>query len=155
MLGEESQAMNQLPICLQYIQALGLTVVAIIAAGIAGYIAWRQWRTAHYRLSFDLYEKRFKVYEAINLFITRATAQERYLTHIDIEALHNGIRGGEFLFGGDARKLVNDIAKMAVDPAMARQTDKLSPEVTEYLSKQSLEDIFRPYLDLSKAGLKG
>jgi hypothetical protein len=40
----------------QYIQALGPTVVAVVAAGIAGYIAWRQWRTAHDKLSFDLFE---------------------------------------------------------------------------------------------------
>jgi hypothetical protein len=48
-----------LPSCVQYIQALGPTFVAVVAAGIAGYIAWRQWRTAHDKLTFDLYEKRF------------------------------------------------------------------------------------------------
>jgi hypothetical protein len=51
--------MNQLPRWMEYVQALAPTVVAIIAALIASYIAWRQWRTAHDKLSFDLYEKPF------------------------------------------------------------------------------------------------
>jgi len=41
------------------------TVVAFLAALAAFYIGLMQWREAHYRLSFDMYEKRYKVYEAI------------------------------------------------------------------------------------------
>jgi hypothetical protein len=41
--------MNELPYWVQYVQALGPTVVAVIAALFALYIGLRQWRTAHYR----------------------------------------------------------------------------------------------------------
>jgi hypothetical protein len=61
--------MSELPYCVQLVQALGPTVVAVIAAFIAGYIAWRQWRTAHDKLSLDLFEKRFAVYEATKNFL--------------------------------------------------------------------------------------
>jgi len=44
---------------MQSVQALGPTVVAVIAALFALYIGRRQWKTAHDRLSFDLFEKRF------------------------------------------------------------------------------------------------
>jgi hypothetical protein len=155
--------MSQLPSWLQYIQALAPTVVAVIAAGIAGYIAWRQWRTANYRLSFDLHEKRFRVYEAVKVFTDYAIVQER-VTRKDIDALYNGIHGAEFLFGGETRKLVNNIAQLAAPAYIARtnpasQTDKLLPEeqkLVDYLSglDKTVEDIFRPYLDLSKAGLQ-
>jgi hypothetical protein len=81
----------------------------------------------------------------------------------EIGALHDGIRGAEFLFGGKTRKLVKDISELAQKAYFASnrasQTDKLRPEeqkLVDYLSELSdpVEDIFRPYLDLSKAGLK-
>src|SRR6516165_2867269 len=85
--------MNELPYWVQYVQALGPTVVAVIAALIAGYIAWRQWRTAHGqwrtahdKLSFDLYEKRFAVYEATESFLTTAIVVGR-ITEEDCKAL--------------------------------------------------------------------
>jgi len=85
--------MSELPYWIQSIQALGPTVVAIIAALIAGYIAWRQWRTAHRQwrtahdqLSFDLYEKRFAVYEATQSFLTTAIVVGR-ITEEDCKAL--------------------------------------------------------------------
>jgi hypothetical protein len=45
--------MSQLPYWVQYVQALAPAIVAVIAALIAGYIAWRQYETARYRLCLD------------------------------------------------------------------------------------------------------
>jgi hypothetical protein len=156
--------MNQLPYCVQYIQALGPTFVAIVAAGIAGYIAWRQWRTAHDKLTFDLYEKRFEIYQAVKLFTDLADMLSGQVNNKEIGALYKGIRGAEFLFGGKTRKLVRDITELAMKAYIARaklasEIDKLLPEeqkLVNYLSELSdpIEDMFRPYLDLSKTGLK-
>jgi hypothetical protein len=158
--------MNQPPLWVQYIQALGPSVVAVIAAGIAGYIAWRQYRTAHYRLTFDLYEKRFAVYEAVKNLINASTGG---VIQKDLDEFYEGIRGAEFLFDGEARNFVMKIGDMALRAKIARarrqrsdhhpQTDKLIDEeenILNFLSVQTeaIEDIFRPYLDLSKAGLK-
>jgi len=63
---------SQLPYWVQYVQALAPAVVAIIAALIAGYIAWRQYKTAHYRLCLDMFEKRFAVYKATQDLLTIA-----------------------------------------------------------------------------------
>jgi hypothetical protein len=158
--------MNQLPPWIQSVQALGPTVVAVIAAGIAGYIAWRQWRTAHYRLTFDLFEKRFAVYEAVKNLIN--TAGSRRVIQKDLDAFYEGIRGAEFLFGGETRAFVKKIGDMAwkaqivrarQQSADPRQIDKLTDEeenILNFLSVQSeaIEDVFKPYLDLSTAGLR-
>ena len=72
---------SQLPLCVQYVQALEPpTFVAIVAAGIAGYIAFRQWRTAHDRLSFDLFEKRYAVYQATQGLISTLHTNSRRRT---------------------------------------------------------------------------
>jgi hypothetical protein len=158
--------MSQLPYWVQYVQVLGPTVVAVIAACFALYIGLRQWKTAHYRLTFDLYEKRFAVYEAVKNLINASTGG---VIQKDLDEFYEGIRGAEFLFDGETRKFVMKIGDMAwrAETARARrqrsdhrpQTDKLIDEeenILNFLSVQAeaIEDIFRPYLDLSKAGLK-
>jgi hypothetical protein len=159
--------MNQLPNWLQYIQAFGPTVVAVIAALFALYIGVMQWRTAHHRLSFDLYEKRFAVYEAVKNLIN--TAGGSSVIQKDLDVFYEGIRGAEFLFGGETRDFVMKIGDMAWRATTARarrlrsahhpQTDQLIDEeenILNFLSGQTeaIEDGFKPYLDLSKAGLK-
>jgi hypothetical protein len=86
---------NQLPQWAMYAWALGPTLVAIIAAGIAGYIALRQWWTARDRVKLDMFEKRFAVYEA-----TKSLINKRPITPNDMGEFYNGIRGAEFLFDG-------------------------------------------------------
>jgi len=168
--------MNQLPTCIQYIQALGPTLVAVVVGCVAGYIAWRQWRTAHDRLRFDLYEKRFAVYETVKKLSDEATM------HVDPKAIHgshvspkdlheffNAIRGSEFLFDGDARKFLvniqdmnweatNTLARLGRSPKHDRVTVETEIEqlrIVRFLADHNkvLEDLFRPYIDLSKVGL--
>jgi hypothetical protein len=47
----------------------GPAIVAVVAACIAGCIALRQWWTARDRLRFDMFERRFAVYESKKLSI--------------------------------------------------------------------------------------
>jgi hypothetical protein len=159
--------MDQLPWWTQYVQVLGPTVVAVIAALFALYIGLRQWKTAHYRLTFDLYEKRFAVYEAVKNLIN--TAGGGSVIQKDLDVFYEGIRGAEFLFDGETRDFVMKIGDKAWKAKTARarrqqsghhpQTDKLIDEeenILNFLSVQTeaIEDVFKPYLDLSKAGLK-
>jgi hypothetical protein len=54
----------QLPLWVEYVKALGAPIVALVAALIAGGIAYQQWRTARNKLKLDLFEKRLQVYNA-------------------------------------------------------------------------------------------
>jgi hypothetical protein len=159
--------MSELPYWIQSIQALGPTVVAVIVAGIAGYIAWRQWRTAHDRLSFDLFEKRFAVYEATRNFLIGAILHGQVRSE-DYVALYNGISGTEFLFSGETRSYVMNIRDkayraQAIRSGLAREpnhprADKLIDEeetILQFFLEQDdlLESKFKPYLDLSNVGL--
>lgn len=54
----------QLPLWVEYGKALGAPIVALVAALIAGGIAYQQWRTARNKLKLDLFEKRLQVYKA-------------------------------------------------------------------------------------------
>jgi hypothetical protein len=54
----------QLPVWVEYVKALGAPIVALMAACIAGGIAYQQWKTARNKLKLDLFEKRLQVYNA-------------------------------------------------------------------------------------------
>jgi hypothetical protein len=57
-----------LPLWLQYLQAVALVLIPIIGA----WIAWQQVRIARAKLHFDLYKKRFAVFEAARRLIAEA-----------------------------------------------------------------------------------
>jgi hypothetical protein len=54
----------QLPLWVEYVKAVGAPFVALIAACIAGGIAYRQSVIARNKLKLDLFEKRFVIYKA-------------------------------------------------------------------------------------------
>jgi len=159
--------MSQLPYCVQYVQALGPTVVAVVAALFALYIGLRQWRTAHYRLSLDMFEKRFAVYKAVKDFVFKASWGSP--TRGDFQAFAVGVRGAEFFFDGKTRDLIIKIGDMVFrahitreqldqhpDHPQAQNLIKEEEEISKYLLElqgKALEDMFRRYLDLSKVGL--
>jgi hypothetical protein len=48
-----------------YATAIATPIVAIAAALIAATIAYRQWKTAHNKLKFDMFEMRFQLYQEL------------------------------------------------------------------------------------------
>lgn len=56
------QQVTTLPLWAEYIKALGTPVVALIAACIAGFIAYRQWVTARNKLKLDFFDRRMEIY---------------------------------------------------------------------------------------------
>ena len=157
---------NQLPLCVLYVQALAPTIIAIVAAAIASYIALRQYWTAHDRLSFDLFEQRFAVYEATMRLIS---TWQGGLTPQDMGQFYEGIRGAEFLFDGNTRNFLMSIGDMALRARGKRfeleqqpnhpNLDQLIDEeqkILDFLRQQdqNLERLFGRYLDLSRVGLR-
>ena len=150
----------QLPFWIQIISALGPTAVALCV----GYVAWRQWATAHAKLRFDLFKDRHAVYVAVKELIASA-AIHGAVSNDDYQKFVNALSGAEFLFGDDLRLQIKAISDMAWRAMMARnsynkhsnhplrdQLIKEENEVLEYVRSQyvNLEALFRPYLDLSR-----
>jgi hypothetical protein len=157
---------SQLPWLLQYMQALGPTLVAVVVGSVASYIALRQWLTANHRLRFDLFEKRYAVYEAIKNVVGHVQRHGQ-ITAEELGELYISIRGAEFLFKGDTRAFITKISDTAFKARMAtyarqRQADSASDAMIDReedfldvlrASEQELEQHFRRYLDLSNVGL--
>jgi hypothetical protein len=57
---------------------LGTPIVALVAGGWGGYVAWRQWRTAQNRLRLDLFDKNFAAYAAARDVMERCASLNEY-----------------------------------------------------------------------------
>jgi len=151
----------------QYVQALAPSGIAIVAAFITGYIALRQWITAHHRLRLDLYERRFAVYDATKKLLATIGLHGQ-VTPDNLGEFYIGVRGAEFLFDGELRNFLMQIGDIGFRARMARSSwerrvsdpsvDKLIDEEEAILSflhdqDRRLETMFSRYLDLSAAGL--
>jgi hypothetical protein len=143
---------------------MSTALVSFIAVLAALYIGLMQWRTAHYRLSLDMFDKRFKVYEGVKN-ITTTVIKHGIVIQKDLDELYENTRGAEFLFDGETRDFITNIRFKALTASDARarrqrsDNDKPNDEEENSLSfiqeqDSRLDDLFKPYLDLSKAGLK-
>jgi hypothetical protein len=151
----------------QIIQALGPTIVAIVVGLIAAYIAYRQWKTSHDKLRFDLFDRRLSVYEATRRLISKVGLGGTLEKH-DLWAFEDATKGAEFLFQGAAREFLRKIGGMAeaviiseMVQSETREEERLlllkkrQDELLDFIAFQRsqsahFDSMFRPYLDLSR-----
>lgn len=146
-----------------YVTAVATPIVAVVAAAIAGAIAYRNWRTAQYKLKFDLFEKRYKIYNDLREEIISWAIRENLNFEKSIEYL-NIQRKAEFLFD---RKVMKHL-KENIYPVLEKQLelerkfkDTDDPSEREKMGKEiylfvawafdnsnKLEDVFRDSLQL-------
>jgi hypothetical protein len=112
----------QLPLWIEYVKALGAPIVALIAACIAGGIAYQQWRTAKNKLKLDLFDRRMKVYEACSELLRLINMPIRSEYAVVMELIYT-INGHHWLFG----------------PKVTAYIDALMTRSNEIYRKQKLE----------------
>ena len=95
---------SELPIWVQYAQALSIPILALVAA----FIAYGQYRTAFNKLKLDLYEKRLEVFISARKFIDEVESAESPDNKPFIE-LWRARDGANFLFGPEIVKLLEKI----------------------------------------------
>jgi len=137
-----------------------------VIAGIAVYIARQQWKTAAYRVKFDLYDRRIRVYERV-----REILGLMYTTVSDDARLHELLRDtrdAEFLFGSEIKNYIEEVFQRASALSSAHQhlreiLNTAPPEQRRVLAEREQEQVqwafaeartiadrFKSALDVSK-----
>lgn len=129
----------------QYISAIGIPIIAAIAA----WIAFRQFQIARNRLKLDLFDKRMEVYEAVREALGNISRQGNLTQEQQIEYLQ-GTRTARWLFGPEVyhyldetlwHKIVdlelhNTMSKGSAGPERSRhiqeRADTLKWMITQY-----------------------
>ena len=88
--------------------------IATLAVGCAiAFIAWQQWQVAHAKLRLDLFDRRYKVYEATRKFLAGIISDASF-SDSQLFTFYAGTSDAEFLFDADVVDYLAQIRKRAV-----------------------------------------
>jgi hypothetical protein len=83
-------------------------------------IAWQQWRVAKNKLRLDLFDRRYKVYDATRKFLA-VILREAKLTDPQLFEFYAGTSDAEFFFGAEVVDYLEQIRKRALHMQTAAQ----------------------------------
>src|SRR5580658_1146849 len=98
-----------LPLWLEYLKAVAVVLIPFVGA----WIAWQQVRIARAKLHFDLYEKRFAVFEAARKLIVEAIAASN-VSQSSLSTYTLGTADALFLLSDELEKYLVEIRSHAV-----------------------------------------
>jgi hypothetical protein len=154
---------GQLPLWVQYLQALGAPLLAVVIAAVGALLAWQQVKLARVRLQHDLYDRRFAVFEAARKLLADVLAQSN-ATDEQIRSYVIGTAEARFLVNDDISKYLNEIrtrasrlrainATMSPLPVGDQRTALAQEEERIFAWMEQVDvlvDKFRPFLTLER-----
>ena len=149
-------------ICFELVKGLPAAFVALVIGGIAAWLAYQQWKVARAKFTLDLFDKRYKIFEAtwgeLSKFAT--TGIERPSN----AEFTNLMPQAQFLFGSEIRDYMTEISKKGIEIWTIDQTTKASAnvmkqedtaryyEISNWLGQEAIDGCrakFGKYLDFS------
>lgn len=95
--------------------------IATLAVGCAvAFIAWQQWQLARNKLRLDLFDRRYKVYDATRKFLA-IFARDYTFTDSQLGEFAADTSEAEFLFGSDVVDYLAQIRTGALDRRTRRE----------------------------------
>jgi hypothetical protein len=84
-------------------------ITTLLIGVFAGYIAWRQWRTAQDRLVLDLFERRFQVFQELTRTIADAFSTKANVQISDLANFDAATEKARYLFGADVHEYLKQV----------------------------------------------
>ncbi len=140
--------------------------LSFLTSTIASYIAYQQYLTSKSKLKLDLFEKRYKVYEATRTFLNTILSRQKY-TQEDLNVFFVATSDCEMLFGRNTSDYLKEIRTKAEKMMLAKEEMLNSDFDTEERKLYMLEEqenrywlddqiiggkmnaIFKPHIDFS------
>jgi hypothetical protein len=133
-------AASDLPNAIRYVQALGPTLAAFVAAVIASVIQYRMWKLSNDKIRLDLFDRRMKVYNAVHFEIRDGSGNvELIIRNIDLAIKE--LDGYQFLFGSEAVKLITSIDTRLEVFGATLKSDRPYPEDLHRFVLNAMHDI--------------
>jgi hypothetical protein len=155
---------DQLPLWVQYAQALGAPSLAGVIGCVGAWIALQQMHLARVKLQHDTYDRKYAVFEAVSWVLLIVAALKRAPSLEDMRAFVKVIGAASFLFDDELVAYLQEVEKRVhrvngLNDMMTHFSDddkpKASKELEEHihwLSEQHniITEKFRPSLELRK-----
>lgn len=110
---QPEQPSSAMDIVKDLVPVLSPIATLAVSAGVA-YVAWKQWRVARNRFRLDLFDRRYKVYEAAREFL-RAIQSEPQFQHQQLFAFDAGTADALFFFKADVVSYLKQLRSRALD----------------------------------------
>jgi hypothetical protein len=144
--------------------ALLLPLATFFLSVAVGIVALLQWRLAHNKLRLDLFDRRYKIYEATSKFVDAIVNDSAHDVDSHLNDFNAGTSNAEFLFDTDVLNYIQQVRTHAVGMRTACVLYESQPEGDErtrnvqryeadllWLIEQStaMTKTFAPYLGFS------
>jgi hypothetical protein len=139
------------------------TAATLVVACALAYVAWQQWQLARHRLRLDLFDRRYKVYDATRKFLSIILREARF-EDAQLFEFYAGTSDAEFLFDSAVVTYLEQVRKRAVHMRTAQRVYEHMPVGDErsrhvqsehddllWLTDQltAMTQVFSPYLSFS------
>ena len=136
-----------------------ISLATLAVACAVAYVAWKQWRLARHRFRLDLFDRRYKVYDATKKFLLLGQFDDPHLFEFNA-----GTADAEFLFDDRITEFLAEVRKRAVNVLTHEKVFEHMPVGDErsrhvqaahesrlWLVEQTTEmtKVFMPYLSFS------
>ncbi len=135
---------EHLPLWVEYVRALGAPVVALVAAIIAGGIAYRQWSTARNKLKLDFFDKRIAIYRLAVGVLESGRSSDASNTD-SIQKLQDSLYSTRWLFDKEVELYLYELALRSYERSKKRRrpTDYMEESdfaeaLTEFEQRQAI-----------------
>jgi hypothetical protein len=155
-------AQSQLPLWIQYAQALGAPSLAVVIAGVGAWIAYAQMRLARVKIRNDTYDRKYAVFVAVDYLLTVVAGLKRAHYLEDMRDFIYKMNAAPFLFDDKLVGYLKEIERRVhrangLQEMMQYFDDKetASKELHEHIvwlseQKNVIMEQFRPSLWLRK-----
>jgi hypothetical protein len=113
-------------------------IATLIVGLIVAYIAWQQWQVAHAKLRLDLFDRRYKVYEATRQFLG-CIMQAATFSDSQLFTFYAGTSDAQFLFDKEVVDYLKQIAHRAIDMRLQNKLFQRLPDGEERSAKIEAE----------------
>src|SRR5262249_63418 len=100
---------GQLPIWVQYAQALGAPAIAVVIGGFGAGVPFQQMRLARLNIQNGTYDRKYAVFLAVRWVLLVVAALKRAPTLEDMRGFINEMAAAPFLFDDQLVKYLNEI----------------------------------------------
>src|SRR5215470_13774800 len=139
--------MSDLPIWLQWVKVLAVPIFTAVIALVGGWVGYQQMQIAQVKLQHDLYERRFKVYDAARTFLLRIFTM-RDASQEEIQTFNTTTAEADFLFDLNVYSFLQDVGMQALALHTLEEARKNEPYQRLIQALNALPHQFRPFLAL-------
>ena len=105
---------TQLPLWVQYVQALGVPFAAFVFGVVTAVISFKQYQTSLHRYRYDLFERRYKVYSAIADLFGEILREDKVSPEAYAKFI-TSVQEAKFLFGDEVKIYIDKLSDLVFE----------------------------------------